>query len=113
MARKGNGTPSMQDKHAAAVNGAGAAGARALRMALAAGNGREPARSATRTAQLAAMCREAAAHLAEAHSALFEGPEDSETALAHLDAALVCLKAVAAHGPAPRGLQVHAKPKSA
>ncbi len=45
------------------------------------------------TSHLTELCGLAADHLAMAHKALFEGPqEDAEEAISHLDAALTCLK---------------------
>ena len=41
---------------------------------------------------LAGLCGQAADHLAEARSALFDDAQDADDAIAHLDAALACLK---------------------
>lgn len=55
---------------------------------------------AGRVMEFAAICDEAADHVARAHTMLFDEPEKAEVAMTHLDAALVCLKQLSVEAPA-------------
>lgn len=101
MARTGRkATVKVGTGDAAVTDGAAAAaaGATALRTAVEAANGHGRPDGLSKTLRLARMCQTAADHLSQAHQALFAGNDGAEAALAHLDAALDCLKAVADHG---------------
>ncbi len=50
--------------------------------------------------ELIALCNSATDHLAQANKLLFSNPDNAETAIAELDAALECLKRVTADGKA-------------
>ncbi len=63
-------------------------------------------------ATLSALCSEAAAHVAKARIALFDESADPESALAHLDDAIACLKRILAHNR-PTGLNGSHKLRSA
>ncbi len=57
------------------------------------------AKRASRITHLARLFDQAADHLAEAHKTLFSDPDKTETAIAHLDAALDCLRQVTVDRP--------------
>jgi len=63
----------------------------------------EPApQPAPRIATLSELCSEAASHVARARIALFDESADTESALAHLDEAIACLRRLLTHSRAAR-----------
>ena len=52
-------------------------------------------RQRSEIARFVALCDQAADHIADAHKALYDSPEEAERAIAKLDAALDCLKGCA------------------
>ncbi len=74
-----------------------------LGFALDAAEGKGPAASATQAYDLAALCDQAADHMALAHNLLVTHENHTDTAIEHLDAALGCLKELVAEGE-KRGL---------
>lgn len=72
-----------------------AATANMLRLAARAGGETGHAETAETIARLSRMCEEAADHMAQAQTMLFDGHDGGEAAINHLDAALQCLNNVA------------------
>ena len=97
MARASKAKSRQGNSHSLTEATASAAG-NALRAATAAGAGSGKAGAAATVSQLAAMCEEAAGHMAKAQTAMFEGKEGGEMAIDHLDAALHCLNRLADEG---------------
>ncbi|MGE3627444.1 MAG: hypothetical protein AB7G34_13850 [Hyphomicrobiales bacterium] len=89
--------PARVDLTVRTASDAGTAALSAARAAMA--NGAAPAS----IAEIAALCHEAADHLAGAHLALGMPGDGSDTALQHMDAALSCLKQVAAESEKRKG----------
>lgn len=90
-------TPASEVKKAVSDKSADAA-SNTLQQALNAAHGPGKVEGAVTVAKLAAMCEEAADHMAKAQSVLFDGKEGGEMAIDHLDAALQCLNTLANEG---------------
>ena len=67
-------------------------------------------RAGTTDPTLSALCSEAAAHVAKARIALFDESVDPESALAHLDDAIACLKRILAHNRPDRSQRLAQAP---
>ena len=76
-----------------------------LRLAGEAGSGTGKAEKAAAITQLVRMCEEAADHMAQAQTSMFEGKDGGECAIEHLDAALQCLNRMADEGERRKATQ--------
>lgn len=97
MARKRTIAPAKQ-KTQAIVDNTATAMASALGFALEEAQTKRATRGAGEVSSLAALCDQAADHMALAHNLLVTHENHTDTAIEHLDAALGCLKELVAEG---------------
>lgn len=97
MARKSDIVPAKQKRQAVEDENTTAM-ANTLGFATDVATGKAPAGAATRLSGLAALCDQAADHMALAHNLLVTHEGHTDTAIEHLDSALGCLKELVAEG---------------
>lgn len=97
MARK-NDAAAAKKKSRSVEEGTAEAAAGALGFAMHAAHESDPADTAEALNGLAALCDQAADHMALAHNLIAAHENHTETAIGHLDAALGCLKQIAGEG---------------
>lgn len=106
MARASN-AKSKQDARSVTEATATATG-KMLRMAAETATTATKAEKVTAITQLVRMCEEAADHMAQAQTSMFEGRDGGENAIEHLDAALHCLNRMVAVTERRKITQSHA-----